>query len=272
MEPTEALRSIETALRLLIIDVLGESSWLSSPGAPDPGRLEEKQSEEAKRRDGVFVSQNLIDYAETYHLTAMVEKSWEKFKPALKDRGRTLAFFGILEDIRNSVAHSRELAPFERDLISGISGQIRSQVSIYRSQQVRDGRYYPLIEAVKDNFGSEGQTDQGRGIRRTMRLDVGQTLTFEGSAFSARNKAVRWQVVPKVDSIFGAHDEKAIDAGEGETFRFDYTVKEQDVHETFAVEIRIAADSRFHRYGGNSPVGFDDSRMFLYAVNPPEGE
>jgi hypothetical protein len=89
--------------------------------------LRERQAEAAKRPDGAVVSIDLLDYTEIYHLTGMIERNWEKFKPAFNDKGRTLAFFGVVKDVRNSVAHSRDLLPFERDLISGIAGQLRNQ-------------------------------------------------------------------------------------------------------------------------------------------------
>jgi hypothetical protein len=63
--PTDDLRSIETALRHVIRDIFGDDGWLSSTGAPDEERLREKQIEEDKRRDGTSVSTNLLDYTET---------------------------------------------------------------------------------------------------------------------------------------------------------------------------------------------------------------
>jgi hypothetical protein len=38
VEPTDALRSIETALRLVIRDVLGAKDWLKAAGAPEEAR------------------------------------------------------------------------------------------------------------------------------------------------------------------------------------------------------------------------------------------
>ena len=141
MEPTDALRAIENALRIVIREILGRQGWLSATGAPDEGRLRERQVEESKRRDGAAVSADLLDYTETYHLTGLIGRNWEKFQPIFNDKARTLAFFGVIEDVRNSVAHSRDLVPFERDLISGIAGQIRNQVSLFRSSRTESTKY-----------------------------------------------------------------------------------------------------------------------------------
>ncbi len=179
MEPTDALRSIETALRLLISDVLGSPRWLAAPGAPSEDRLRERQAEEAKRRDGATVSSNLINYTETYHLTTIIEKNWEKFQPAFKDKIRTLAYFGVINDVRNSVAHSRDLVPFERDLISGIAGQLRNQVSLYRSAQTASAKYYPLIEDLKD---------EGRACTVGDEADDDGLLHLDAPSFDARGR------------------------------------------------------------------------------------
>lgn len=81
MEPTDALRSIETALRLVIRDILGRDAWFKAKGVPDVEKLRERQDEERRRRDGVVLSDDLLNFTETYHLTEMIEKNWDQFKP-----------------------------------------------------------------------------------------------------------------------------------------------------------------------------------------------
>lgn len=276
MEPTDALHSIETALRLLIMEVLGDDSWLAAPGAPDLSRLEEKQSEEFKRRDGIaVVSSRLIDYAETYQLTGLIAKNWESFKPAFADKSRTMAYFSIVEDVRNNIAHNRDLAPFERDLISGIAGQLRSQVSIYRSERSAVARYYPLIETVNDNFGNQGPAHRSKRYssdKPLMRLEVGDVLTFEGSAFDARGKGCRWLVATGNRGWHHVSRTDVADIAEGDRVAFQYKVTEANVGEEFKVLVKIASKSKYHRYvlpGGES---YDDSTEFTYAVNPPYDE
>ncbi len=276
MEPTDALRSIETALRLLISDVLGSPRWLAAPGAPSEDRLRERQAEEAKRRDGATVSSNLINYTETYHLTTIIEKNWEKFQPAFKDKIRTLAYFGVINDVRNSVAHSRDLVPFERDLISGIAGQLRNQVSLYRSAQTASAKYYPLIEDLKDSFGRDGQsfyTNRGFTPEPGPRIDVGDILTFTGHAFNAKGGLVRWEMRRTTTGYFTLTPRPStpVAVAEGDSVTLDYTVKEGDVREAFFLDVRIIASSKYYRVtlGEHS---YDDIRVFMYSVNPPDEE
>lgn len=269
MEPTDALRSIETALRLAIVDVLGEQSWLDAPGAPDRTKLLERREEESKRRDGAKVSQLLLDYAETYHLTGVVKQNWDKFAPVFSDRERTRALLGIVEDVRNSVAHSRDLIPFERDLVSGIAGMMRNQVSLYRSSRITSARYYPLIESIKDHFGDEGHPEHGP-VPPGQRIEVGSVISFTGSAFNAKGRPVRWQILPVKDQIFMPSDHSKIEAAIGDSVHFEYEVTENDVHELFALNVRITAESRWHRNMPGHREPYDDQRIFLYSVNPPD--
>jgi hypothetical protein len=273
MEPSDALRSIETALRLVIRDVLGPTEWLRAPGAPDEAKLQERRAEEDRRRDGAVVSNNLLDYTETYHLTGLIEENWEKFQPVFKDKTRTLAYFGVIKDVRNSVAHSRDLVPFERDLISGVAGQLRNQVSLFRSaEQNPSSRYYPLIESVKDHFGREGAKEAIATIRRGPRLEVASVLTFTGSAFNARSNPVKWQVFGTLEGSSGIHGGEPLVAAEGDSISLDYIIAEKDVGEDFGLAVCITTNSQYHRYSGNMPfhAAFDDRRYFRYAVNPPE--
>jgi hypothetical protein len=265
VEPTYALRSIETALRLVIRDVLGDEGWLAAAGSPDRAPLEQKRTEENKRRDGAAVSSNLLDYTETYQLTNLVLKNWESFKPVFSDKARTESFFGVVADVRNSVAHSRDLVPFERDLISGVAGQLRNQVSLFRSSVNQSSKYYPLIESVKDQFGLEGSRG-GNPYDRPLpiRLEVDDVITFTGSAFNARGKPVKWKVAHPA-----RYPRDTADVAEGDSVSFQYTVTEADVEEYFRLSVQITTDSRYHRISGGDGV-YDDQREFIYSVNPPE--
>jgi hypothetical protein len=262
VEPTDALRSIETALRLVIRDVLGDEGWLAAAGSPDRAPLEQKRTEENKRRDGAAVSSNLLDYTETYQLTNLVLKNWESFKPVFSDKARTESFFGVVADVRNSVAHSRDLVPFERDLISGVAGQLRNQVSLFRSSVNQSSKYYPLIESVKDQFGLEGFRG-GNPYDRPLpiRLEVDDVITFTGSAFNARGKPVKWKVAHPA-----RYPRDTADVAEGDSVSFQYTVTEADVEEYFRLSVQITTDSRYHRISGGDGV-YDDQREFIYSVN-----
>ncbi|MGW4295067.1 hypothetical protein ACWEH1_18695 [Micromonospora chersina] len=152
MEHGEALAAVETALRNIVRQIMGDA-WQAATGAPDLERLREKQQEARRRRDGSVVADDLLAFVEWHHLTGLIERNWAAFKPVFDDLARTKVFFGILSDYRNDVAHSRELNDFEKHLLVGSSGQLRNQIAIYRGQAVGSSAYYPTIERAWDNFG-----------------------------------------------------------------------------------------------------------------------
>ena len=75
---------------------------------PEETSLIERRTEESKRRDGAVVSDDIIDYTETYHLTSIVRKNWDKFQPVFRDKKRTEAFFGIIEDVARAETPSMQ--------------------------------------------------------------------------------------------------------------------------------------------------------------------
>lgn len=259
MDPSDSLRAIEVALRLAIRHVIG-GAWIDASGAPDISRLEEKRQVERKRRDGAAISSDLLEYVETYHLTTMIKQNWEAFKQVFDDRQRTLVYFKVVEDVRNSIAHSRDLMEFERDLVSGIAGQIRNQVSMYRALVDESSKYYPSIEKVTDGFGTPGE-DAHYAIPTT-RVDVGDLLTFEASAFSADGRPVIWYLQKTKQSQYVSTERHEV--ARGDSVNFSYRTTEEDVSENFYIGVVIATESKFHRHPGH-----DDLKFYRYQVSPP---
>jgi hypothetical protein len=284
VDPEKALASIETALRLAIRHVLGRANWLQASSAPGQQELEKRQAND-NRRDGVVVSNDLLNYAYTRELTGLIEANWDQFEPVFNDKQRTLAHFGVINDVRHAIAHARDLVPFERELISGIAGQLRNQVSLYRSKIANPASgYYPLIESLTDNFGNEAflnsiPVDVNAPVPRPTRLDVGTELTFSGSAFNVRGKPVKWHMRLELPHM---RVTALKEVAEGDSVTFDYVVREREVGELVVMMIYIAADSRYHlhelRLPKSSSEGvrpnfkYDDSAEFVYAVNPPDNE
>ncbi len=290
MEPTAALHSIETVLRIAIRRVYEGERWLDAPGAPERERLVHKQTEDTKKRDGVVVSSDLLEYTDIFHLTKIVLKSWEQFKPIFQDKKRTevylslvsemqlpevddekrmRVYFDVVNDVRNSIAHSRDLVPYEKLLLSGIAQHLSNQLSLYGTSGDATMEYYPTIEKVTDSFGTVGrETSMFRADTR-VRLDVGQTLRFEGLAVSARSKPVRWFLYRAVDLGIGS---EVWELSDGLTLDYEWTVPESEVGENREYAIVLISTSKYHRHN-QSNIGVygphDDLRYFTYSINPP---
>ena len=268
MEPTEALRSVETILRLSIAQIL--SHWKEALYNEALEKIEEKRTEEGKRRDGAVVSDDLLDYLEFHQLTSIINKRWEQFAEVFQDKGRTRVYFDFLEDVRNSIAHSRDLLPFERDLLSGISGQLRNQVTIYRSNVTDSARYYPQIESVTDSFGwrmPKGAAHQKISgpdqFRVGTRLEVGQTVQFDCRGWDARDRTLYWRLF-RMPTYWVTTQKRLMSSAEGTEALLTWQVTDEDVGEYGHVYIEIISAGKFHLH-----KDYDDHLLFTYAVNPP---
>jgi hypothetical protein len=99
-------------------------------------------------------SVDLLDYSDLFDLLTMSEEDWSRVAPALGKGKEVLSLLKRLDDLRNNVAHGRQLVPFEVHLFAGIAGDIRNRVTIYMSTQDPSGNNFPRIESVTDEFGN----------------------------------------------------------------------------------------------------------------------
>lgn len=269
LDPVLALTTVEASLRVITREILGDR-WQASIPPADVRKLERAKDRDLDRRQGVSASGDLLDYTETKQLTAIIRDHWDCFEPVFRNKERTYGFLQVLDDVRFSVAHSRDLVPFERDLLSGINGQLRQQIALWRNRDDPSTRFYPRIESVKDGYGNQGFDNYFGITTRPLlgRLTVGETLQFTGAAFGQQKLPVLWAVrAGHFDSI-AVGSQTAESQAEGNQVELEYTVTEEDVSEEFVVTVYIFTASKYTRQGGFDR--YDDARRFPYAVDPPE--
>lgn len=272
LKPVDAyseLVAAETALRDVIR--LAIPNWKSELGEDEIGKLEMKLVEEDKKRDGITVSQDLLDYTEVYLLRKLINSHWESIKPIFDDKKRTEVYLDIIFDVRNTIGHSRPVVPSERFLLAGAAGQIRNQLARYRSSQDGSAMHYSSIDSARDSFGTDG----GGGIDfrpvqsngGTPRLEVGDKVTFTLEATDPRGRDTEWAgyLVPGTRGP-GAYSLYAPPrfSGSGSQFVVEWTVSERDVGEGVTVVVILKNASGYQRRDG-----IDDARQFIYHVNPP---
>lgn len=155
-----ALTTCETALRELMTYAYSTSygpEWLGKVAATDKLKdWESRAADEllARGPKGVVAVPNAgLSYANLYDLVSIADKHWDPLAAALGKKASVLPLLRRFDNLRNTVGHSRPLLPFERDLMSGIAGQIRNQVTIFMSAQDEVGDIYPRIGSIMDQFG-----------------------------------------------------------------------------------------------------------------------
>lgn len=223
--------------------------------------LEAKRTEEDKRRDGVAVSQDLLDYTEAYHLQTLILKHWDAVQPILQDKKRTETHLKTMLSIRNTIAHARPVAPFERHLLAGIAGQIQNLLSLYRSSSNGPDAFYASINYVRDSFG-EQITDNNDRQATIPRVSVGQTISFECSATDPKSRELTWRFSLQSDH----YPRIPVELGTaiGATTTFEWKVSEDHVGENQKFTAFVRNSSKYQRNGGS-----DASVTFTYRVNPP---
>ncbi len=206
LEPSVALTTCETALRQLMTlayEAAYGDDWLgriASKEQLDTWHARAGDELAVRGRKGVLAVPNGgLAHSNLYDLLKIAEKHWEPLSAALGRKASVMPLLHRFDNLRNSVAHSRQLLPFEQDRLSGIAGQIRNQVTIFMSAHDPTWDIYPRIESVTDQFGRRisrrRSREKWRGRRQTMRL-------FYAPETQSRSIASVW--TPRGESYPGA--------------------------------------------------------------------
>ncbi|MDX3241727.1 hypothetical protein [Streptomyces sp. ME18-1-4] len=272
MEPPVALASCERSLRDLLTIALRAkfgADWISHVfDADDVTRLRDKQTVEQRRRTRrgvVAVPANLIEYAEFTQLTRLINRHWEALNGALGAKKEITVLLDRFEALRNTVAHSRELLPFEEELFSAIAGEIRNRVTIHISGQDPAGEYFPRIELVRDSFGNSTETAQEVqpqmfALRTPTTLRPGDVVTFTCRGVDPQNRGLEW-IFQTPDGVHHTSDDT-----HGEAVEWTWEVTRSHIHASAAVGVHLVSDADYHRYGA---AHYDALVALTYEVLPP---
>ena len=273
LEPSVALSTCETALRELMTFSFQASygeGWLERVSTPaQRSKWDERAVTEAETRvpKGVVqVPRSGLAYANFYDLVGFAEKHWAPLAAALGEKKSVLPLLERFKGLRNAIGHSRPLLTFEQELMSGIAGQIRNQVTIFMSAQDDAGDIYPRIESITDSFGRriESSVVSGEiaGSVTTYDIDVhpGDAVTFTCQGVDPQDRDLSWELI---GPTHGAGMNTS--ALSGQAALLVWAVSDADVRETASVEIFLnARDSRYRRFGH-----FDHRAYFTFRVRPP---
>lgn len=257
----ESLHLVEVTLRDLIADLLPDVTRLGVTDA----RLsswDARREEERRRRVGAVIDERLLSYSDFTDLETIVAKNWTTFKPCFGDLGRLKTYLHRLSALRNPGAHSRPLLPFEEALVVGMCGEIRQQVTIFRSEGMGapEPEHFPRITEVRDSYGNRtaGLTEPTAPpvIDTGLILRPGDELIFSGSAWDPADGSLSWHV--------GLNRGPTLYAGEGPSFECLWRVAVRDITEAALVAVRLRSRRDYHRLSN----GDDDRVVFKYRVLP----
>jgi hypothetical protein len=258
VEPSDAISVVETVLRQAVRHILGED-WSTGTGV-DLQECEARRTEESKSRHGAVVDQDLLAYTYLWDLEKIVLRNWEQFKPIFKDQARFKVYMALLEDFRNAPAHSRSLLPYERDLLSGIAGEFRNVLTLWRSQRAPDMTWYPRIDSLTDSLGNRLDAfGPSALVSLSVRLKVGDLITFRCIGWDPEDRELTWTL--DVIGDLGS----PLDVQTGADVTLTWQVREIHVSEATFVTITLKSSGQYHRYS----TGSDASVSVQYSVDPP---
>lgn len=273
LEPGAALTTCETALRNLMTVAYSSDygpDWLHRVAGEKLEQWHARAESEFQARGpkGVIAVPDAgLSYANFFDLLSIADKHWEPLAPALGKKAAAVALLKRLDNLRNTVGHSRPLLPFERDLMSGIAGQIRNQVTIYMSSRDDVGDIYPRIEAISDSFGrriesATAETELAGSATTPPYVLVrpGDEVTFDCTGIDPQGRDLEWTLGSAHLPLY-----PVTTSASGVLTQLTWTVNDSDVNESKAIEIYLRADGTpYHRWGY-----FDHRAYFMFRVRPP---
>lgn len=275
MDVEAALVAIERSLRLVVRLRLGEG-WSDLPGSPDMKRVSGRRRNDLRKRRGVNVSADLLDFLEFPELVDLIEANWPEFEPVFGNEPQTIALLNIAKSYRNAVAHSRALVEFERDLFVGTLGLLRNQIMVYRSNMTPASEYYPVIESVTDSLGHTGTGAVMRGdviwSTKPLRLNVGDLVTFRCRAAVPAGRNVEWSLLLE-PRPFGTSGPPLPAAATGAEASLEWRISQDDIGEDRLIAITLRNTGRYRRWPEYLHPAFDsldDIVLLSYSVNPNE--
>ena len=260
MDVTQALKDTENLLRDFIAVVLQKSlgeSWLDTCGVSGEriSKWKGRKTTEEKRHLSGVVEERLIYYADFYDLKTILKEHWSgEFSKALGDWKTMEVWLSELEKLRDPDAHRRELLPHQKNLILGISGEIRTRLIRYRSKQETSEDYYPRIESARDSLGNIYTFGQTAFIFTKMCLRIGDVVEFVVTASDPLGANLQYGLSVSLVNEDNWQDSNVM----------ALTIEKKNVRKDFTVSLCVRSPREYHANGH-----YDDSVCFRYEVLPP---
>lgn len=154
------LKILENSIRDIISFVLNKkfgTNWIDQLKISDERvkKWKEKQLIEEARLKGNILENRLIYYSDFYDLKSIIDKHWnDGLIEVFHDKKTVTLFLEEAEKLRDPNAHRRELFDYQKHLIKGVSGELRTRIMKYRGKKENPEDFFPMIESVTDNLGN----------------------------------------------------------------------------------------------------------------------
>ncbi|MES2680235.1 MAG: hypothetical protein V4635_10135 [Bacteroidota bacterium] len=256
MEVSQALKDAENSLRDFIQSSLSDKfghEWPASSGisAERIVKWNERKIVEQKRQSNGTPDDRLIYFADFYDLKTLLHKNWPNvFSQVFGEWKEMDVFLTILESFRDTDAHRRELLSFQKHLVFGISGQIRSKIVRYRSMNITRTEYFPKFESIKDNYGNIWTPEKEPQINTNVILRPNDNIEFILTASDPEGLPIEY----KIHGFTEWSQNSSI----------EYVVQKKDIAKLATFMVVLRSPREYHAHQNL----FDDVVMFFYSILP----
>lgn len=262
-EVQQNLKDTENALRDFIATALKDffgDDWISKCGVTleRTKHWRDRKEIEQKKQSAGTTEERLLYYADFYDIQTIIRKNWANIFSKVffsGDLKKMEVYLSIMENFRDIDAHRRELLSYQKYLILGIVGEIRSSIIKYRSKKETSEDCFPRIESVRDSLGNiwTPESKKLKELYNTNKiLHPGDEIEFVITAsdpedcpldfgISIHNLNIKWQK----ENIFLIKIEK------------------EHISSQFLIGLYIKSLREYH-----ANIGHDDYSRFTYTVLP----
>lgn len=257
LDATRALKDTENTLRDFIAQTLERAfgeGWENVCGVTEEriSKWHERKQIEAKRQETGTIEERILYYADFYDLKTILRKHWDKhFSEALGDWKTMDVLLSQLENLRDPDAHRRELLPHQHYFALGISGEIRTRISRYRSNQETGESYFPIIESARDSLGNIYIAGQNKHVLTKKNLRPGDSVDFVITASDPLEANLLYHFDFEVVGQWQLINSASV------------TVEKAQIGLGQFVYLKIKSPREFHAHWG-----YDDCVIFAYDVLP----
>jgi len=164
-------------------------------------KWEARRVSEELSHNAIKGKEQLIHYATIEELREICELYWNAdLQSTFGDREILDAHLRVISDYRDPNSRRRELFVFQKHLLIGISGDIRSKIALARNRDEKIGDAYPRLESVRDDKGNLWTAGMPRRMKSVVGLEVGSDIEFiltavdpMGEDLSYRLHNEKWQ-------------------------------------------------------------------------------
>ena len=243
------IQEYENLLRTIISNVLGSADETDfKVTAERIDKWKDKREIEKKKFDGILTETRILYYSDFYDLNVIISKNREIFKAIFDDKKRFEIFFNEIEAYRNTIAHGRQLLPYQQHILEGIVGDLKTKLVLHHNKNVNTDDYFIKLLKISDNLGNVWDSNSLRmGLMTETTLRVGDSIELLIEAYDPKERDIMFEVKCG-DTILT-----------GQTNSFSFPVNKSMIGKLSIIRIKVSTEAEYNN---------EEGVTFVYSILP----